>query len=199
MLYTEGVSLDAARGAVAAAGGKIVKENTAVGLATVRTNNSNFMAAIRQQRALAGASRNVSIGYAPLGSRSRHERVEREGEADVGAAQASDAPNSHRGPEPLADLQWDMAMIHATADGSYREQRGSKKVLVGGLTLDPSTVKRILKRTATEHACPNPRLFHYPDPDLPPAFDAFCAGDKDFNGFYGSGIVDALHAVEGGN
>jgi lantibiotic leader peptide-processing serine protease len=522
VLYTEGVSLDAARAAVAAAGGKIVKENTAVGLATVRTNNPNFMVAIRQQRALAGASRNVSIGYAPLGSRSRHERVEREGEADLGAAPSSAEPKRRRGPDPLADLQWDMAMIHATADGSYREQRGSKKVLVGvidtgidgshpdiapnfnrtlsrnfttdipavdgpcevpscvdpvdeddgghgthvsgtiaaalngigiagvapnitlvniragqdsgffflqptvdaltyagdagvdvvnmsfftdpwlyncannpadspdeqleqrtiisatqralnyarrhgvtlvaaegnentdighpttdstspdfplgtsrtrtvdnscltmptegdgviavsavgpttrkayysnygveqtdvaapggdrreffgtpqfnapgnrvlstypeallratgeidaggnpttpmvmrdcqngvcayyrylqgtsmasphavgvaalivsefgkkdnthgGLTLDPSTVKRILKRTATEHACPNPRLFHYPDPDLPPEFDAFCAGGKDFNGFYGSGIVDALHAVEGGN
>jgi subtilisin family serine protease len=522
VLYTEGVSLDAARAAVAAAGGKVVKENAAVGVATVRTNNPNFMAAIRQQRALAGASRNVSIGYAPLTSSSRHERVEREGEADLGAAQASAEPKRHRGPDPLVDLQWDMAMIHATADGSYHEQRGSKQVLVGvidtgidgshpdiapnfdrtlsrnfvtdipvvdgpcevpscvdpvdeddgghgthvsgtiaaalngigiagvapnitlvniragqdsgffflqptidaltyagdagidvvnmsfftdpwlyncannpadspeeqqeqrtiisatqralnyarnhgvtlvaaegnentdighpttdstspdfppgtsrtrtvdnscliiptegdgviavsavgpttrkayysnygveqtdvaapggdrreffgtpqynvpgnrvlssypeallratgeidangnpttplvvrdcqngvcayyrylqgtsmasphaagvaalivsefgkkdnthgGLTLDPSTVKRILKRTATEHACPNPRLFHYPDPDLPPAFDAFCEGSKDFNGFYGSGIVDALHAVEGGN
>ena len=33
--------------------------------------------------------------------------------------------------EPLAPLQWDMKMIHATADGSYDEQRGRKDVLVG--------------------------------------------------------------------
>ena len=33
--------------------------------------------------------------------------------------------------EPLADLQWDMKMIHATADGSYKKEKGSKRVLVG--------------------------------------------------------------------
>jgi subtilisin family serine protease len=67
---------------------------------------------------------------------------------------------------------------------------GKKDKAHGGLTLAPSVVERILKRTATNHACPDPRLDD---------FGAFCAGGKDFNGFYGEGIVDALHAVEGGN
>ncbi|CAN5600077.1 hypothetical protein BH24ACT26_BH24ACT26_06230 [soil metagenome] len=33
--------------------------------------------------------------------------------------------------EPLAHLQWDMSMIHATATGSYERQLGDQRVLVG--------------------------------------------------------------------
>jgi subtilisin family serine protease len=65
----------------------------------------------------------------------------------------------------------------------------------GGLTLAPDQVATILAQTARNHACPVPRLYHYPDPDLPPEYDAYCAGTADFNGFYGNGIVDALAAV----
>jgi subtilisin family serine protease len=65
----------------------------------------------------------------------------------------------------------------------------------GGLTLAPKKVKNILANTARNHACPSPRLFHYPDPDLDSSYDAYCAGTANFNGFYGNGIVDALHAV----
>lgn len=65
----------------------------------------------------------------------------------------------------------------------------------GGLTLSPNQVRSILANTARNHACPRPRLYHYPDPDLPPEYDAYCAGSPDFNGFYGHGIVDALAAV----
>jgi subtilisin family serine protease len=65
----------------------------------------------------------------------------------------------------------------------------------GGLTMKPEAVQKRLENTATEHRCPKPRLFHYPDPDLPPSFDAYCEGNENFNGFYGHGIVDALAAV----
>jgi len=65
----------------------------------------------------------------------------------------------------------------------------------GGLTMKPDKVRSRLFSTATEHKCPSPRLFHYPDPDLPPSFDAYCEGPANNNGFYGHGIVDALAAV----
>jgi subtilisin family serine protease len=65
----------------------------------------------------------------------------------------------------------------------------------GGLTMRPGAVQKRLEGTARDHACPHPRLFHYPDPDLPPEFDAYCKGSPEFNGFYGNGIVDALAAV----
>jgi lantibiotic leader peptide-processing serine protease len=68
----------------------------------------------------------------------------------------------------------------------------------GGLTLSGREVEKILYRTARNHRCPNPRLFTYTDVGRTIDFDAYCAGGKDFNGFYGNGIVDALAAVRRG-
>jgi subtilisin family serine protease len=71
----------------------------------------------------------------------------------------------------------------------------------GGLTLAPSRVERILRRTARDHACPHPRLQRYDRngdgtiDDEEAAYDATCHGGRARNGFYGSGIVDALRAV----
>jgi len=61
--------------------------------------------------------------------------------------------------------------------------------------MSPRAVERVLTETATKHACPSPRLYHYPDPDLDASYDARCEGSKRFNGFYGHGIVDALGAA----
>ena len=77
VVYTEGVSLDAAHAAIAAAGGRVVKENDRVGVATVRTSRSDFVAAARQQKALLGAVRNVSIGQVPRDQRPNRNDVER--------------------------------------------------------------------------------------------------------------------------
>ena len=51
-----------------------------------------------------------------------------------------------------------------------------------------------MKKTAQDHACPDPPLFHYPDPDLTPDYTALCEGSATDNGFYGEGIVDAFAA-----
>jgi subtilisin family serine protease len=59
----------------------------------------------------------------------------------------------------------------------------------GGLTLSPATVERVLKRTAQDRPCPNPRTYVYPD--ISAQYTATCEGSKEFNGFYGHGIVDA--------
>jgi len=63
-----------------------------------------------------------------------------------------------------------------------------------GLTLDPDKTADIREHSATDHACPNPREFVYPD--LPADYTATCEGGKGCNGFYGHGIVDALSAVK---
>jgi subtilisin family serine protease len=78
-------------------------------------------------------------------------------------------------------------------------QRGTRDAARGGLTLAPSTVERILRRTATDTPCPAQEPFAYPDLPGPP-FDAVCEGTPSFNGFYGDGIVNALAAsrVSGG-
>jgi lantibiotic leader peptide-processing serine protease len=69
---------------------------------------------------------------------------------------------------------------------------------LGGLTLAPGDTARRLTDSATEHACPEPRLFHYTR--ITPTAgtvesDALCAGPKKANGFYGAGIVNAYAAV----
>jgi subtilisin family serine protease len=63
----------------------------------------------------------------------------------------------------------------------------------GGFGLNANQVIAIMKATATQTACPSPRLFVYPD--APGAFDAYCDGGVGNNGFYGAGIVNALSAV----
>jgi subtilisin family serine protease len=64
-----------------------------------------------------------------------------------------------------------------------------------GMRLNPDKVEGLLYRSAAEHACPEPRLFSYANVGRSAEFDAFCAGDLNFNGFYGYGIVDAYAAV----
>ncbi len=64
----------------------------------------------------------------------------------------------------------------------------------GDYGMDPAKVARVLKRTATDYPCPEPRTFVYPAP-ITPDFTATCAGTMMRNGFYGDGIVDAARAV----
>lgn len=63
-----------------------------------------------------------------------------------------------------------------------------------GFTLDADTTREVLMSSARDKACPEPRLFEYPE--IPASYNAECVGDEDFNGFYGDGIVNAKNAVE---
>jgi subtilisin family serine protease len=135
--YADGVSAAAARAAVKAAGGTILKENTRVGVATVRSANPAFPSAVAAQKALVGAARNRPIGRIPSGAAATKDEVERltaaerakagSGAATAGSARAGRSPDQ----EPLADRQWDMRMIDATPSGSYRVNQGRPGVLVG--------------------------------------------------------------------
>jgi subtilisin family serine protease len=68
----------------------------------------------------------------------------------------------------------------------------------GGLTLAPKISARRLADSAVDHACPEPRLFHYTriqgDGSVVQE-DALCVGPRKDNGFYGDGIVNAFAAV----
>ncbi len=65
VLYAAKASLADARAAIKAAGGTIVRENRRIGLATVTSSKSNFLAAVRSKAALVGAARDIRIGRAP--------------------------------------------------------------------------------------------------------------------------------------
>ena len=65
VLYTQGGSAEAAHAAIAAAGGTVLDENTAIGVATVTTKSEAFPAAARGSSAIAGVARSTVIGRAP--------------------------------------------------------------------------------------------------------------------------------------
>jgi len=128
VLYRSTADAPSAHRAVAKAGGTLVKENTAVGLATVKSPNPRFLADVSTGAGVEGVARSRPIGYAPTLTRPKAADVEKAREAAAAAGSAKASPVS---PEPLAPLQWDMAMIRATADGSYAVNTGDKRVRVG--------------------------------------------------------------------
>jgi hypothetical protein len=130
--YADGVSAATARAAIRAAGGTIPKENSRVGVATVKSTNPAFITAAGGQSALVGAVRNRPIGKLPSGAGAPQEDVERLTAAERATAKSS-ASRTGNAPdlEPLADKQWDMRMIDATPSGSYRVSQGRRGVMVG--------------------------------------------------------------------
>jgi subtilisin family serine protease len=127
VLYEDGASAAEARAAIESLDGTIVDEISQIGLAKVRTSNASFETDVLGEEALAGAAPNQIIGFAEPGLREKVDDVEglidAEGVTEVDQAVA-DA-------EPLAGLQWDMEMIHATTEGSYAVDTGNPDVLVG--------------------------------------------------------------------
>ncbi len=125
-----------ARAAIAAAGGKILRENDAIGTALVRSDRTAFATLVRRSGAVLGAVPNRAIGHAPDVVPTR-DAVERLSPADRAAAtERFRAALPHRaaaaaGAEPLADRQWNMQMIGATPTGSYATERGDRRVQVG--------------------------------------------------------------------
>jgi len=130
VLYEKGASLEKARAAIKAAGGTILRENTAIGVATVRTANARFVAEAGRRDGLVGAAANRTIGQVPKTVRvaRAQENVEKEGRGVTGRRGPA---RGEKGSEPLSHLQWDMKQIGATDKGSYKVEKGDKRVLVG--------------------------------------------------------------------
>ncbi|HWL37703.1 MAG TPA: S8 family serine peptidase [Frankiaceae bacterium] len=127
VVYAAGVSPAAARAAIERAGGTLVRENAAVGVATVTTTRGDFAARVARESALFGAARNRPVGYAPDDVRASREAIEQEGR------EPGQGPRAHSGGEagtdPLASLQWDMDMIGAP--DAHETQAGDRRVVVG--------------------------------------------------------------------
>jgi lantibiotic leader peptide-processing serine protease len=128
-----------ARRAVIDAGGRVVRENPAIGALVARSDRSAFAARVGASTAVAGVSRDRVVGVAPGPVRSRWSEVEKQAvrrapSAGVphtpSAAPARRAPGAPT-PEPLAGRQWNMQQVGATATGSYARERGRRGVLVG--------------------------------------------------------------------
>lgn len=82
-----------------------------------------------------------------------------------------------------------MAAPHATGVAAIIISRFGKPGK-GGLYMDPAQVERLLYASAVKKGCPSPRAYKYGKSDV-----QTCDGDKERNGFYGHGIVSAIHAA----
>ena len=129
VLFEDGASSTAARAAIEKLGGEIVEVNSAIGVAKVRTRNADFITDAVRESTLAGAARNRIVGYSDPALRNKTDEVESIPRS-AGGAQA-EAVEVVAEAEPLAELQWDMEMIHATSGESHAVQPGKRDVLVG--------------------------------------------------------------------
>jgi subtilisin family serine protease len=111
------------------AGGRVVRENRAVGVATVRSAQPGFARDLRRDAAIDGVAADRSIGRAPA-QRPKRDRVELASLVDEEEAQVPSPPLAPLA-EPFSTVQWDMAMIDADRTGSLRVEQGSRDVRVG--------------------------------------------------------------------
>ncbi|MFE6649443.1 S8 family serine peptidase [Nocardioides sp. NPDC057772] len=128
--YAEGSSAATARAAVKAAGGEIVSENSAIGVATV-TAGEDFAEAANASSALVGAAQDRIVGATTpdAASKARKQEVSKvETEFRGGKGTAPKTPKPKGSSEPLSGLQWDMEQIHA---GEANETERGEGVRVG--------------------------------------------------------------------
>jgi subtilisin family serine protease len=131
VLHAVGSGSTASKAAVAAAGGTVVSTNDDLGYIVARSTSAGFAAKVDAAPGVIGAARNRVVGEAPKlapASKDAIEKVRLQGRSGKGKSWHNGGSATA---EPLADLQWDMKQIDATAKGSYAKQKGSKKVLVG--------------------------------------------------------------------
>jgi lantibiotic leader peptide-processing serine protease len=136
VLYEQGASPAAVKAAVRKAKGRILRANNKIGVATAISANPRFRGHATAAASIKSVARNIAIGRAkpslrPKLSPEQLRAFRRASRGTKVTRQSGGAYNSHNAAEPLANLQWDMKMIHATSDGSYHTEKGSKRVLVG--------------------------------------------------------------------
>jgi subtilisin family serine protease len=123
---------EAATAAIQAAGGVVEDVTEQVGVALVSSTDAAFLDQVRARGEIRGAARNHAVGTARPGMPNRYaeERPTATERAEAGRRGPGDRSGRGSGPEPLADLQWNMTMIGATPDGAHRRATG-KGVDVG--------------------------------------------------------------------
>jgi hypothetical protein len=125
VLYREGADAKAARKSLTSLGARIVDQNRAVGLATVTTSDSGFVAKAMATGLVKGVARNRPIGKAHPVHKLGLVPPRRVARARV----QSRAPK--RGEDPLFQFQWNLRMSNAGPHDSQRIEKGDPRVLVG--------------------------------------------------------------------
>jgi subtilisin family serine protease len=111
--------------AIQSAGGTVTGTVDALGVARVSTTDGGFLDSILASGVVLGVARNHSVGTSYLGMPHRFV-TERPSPSEAGPAVPPVPSNGvpRKSVEPLADLQWDMAMIGATPTGAWKKATG---------------------------------------------------------------------------
>lgn len=125
VFYADGARARA-EAAVKDAGGAVTAPGDArLGYLIARGPGDAFLEALAASDAVVGATTNRQIGATTAARyRAAGPAVDKNALDDPAASRPART-------EPLAHLQWDMRMIGATPDGSYKKEPGDKRVLVG--------------------------------------------------------------------
>ena len=93
------------------------------GVALVSSPDAGFLDEVREDAAIAGAARNHSVGTSRPGMphQLRRGAPDHHGPRRGRRARRPKSSGKGKAAEPLADLQWDMAMIGATPDGAWTQ------------------------------------------------------------------------------
>ncbi len=129
VLAREGASLAAVRAEVERSGGVVVRTNDDVAMLTVTSAGSSFADTVARFADVEGVARNTAIGQSGPGV-AKTNRADSAGTAPTAAGTATAARQAAPAAEPLAGQQWNMAQISATPTGSYRVERGDRRVSV---------------------------------------------------------------------
>lgn len=123
-------SISAASAEVAALGGRVLETHGSLPLLLVESADPAFSRSAFASQVLRGAVVNQAIGRIASAD-DPPDDIENEGRAYGGGNGGVTVREPGSGlVEPLADWQWDMEMIGATADGSYAQEQGSHDVIV---------------------------------------------------------------------
>lgn len=148
VLYDAKASTAEARAAIREAGGRVVRENAQIGLATVRASGRDFTEDLRGAAAIDGVATDRRIGRAPA-LRPKQDLADVAGLVS-GASDANPPRPLNPRAEPFSTVQWNMGMIDADRSGSHRLQQGSRDVRVGvidtGLEADHPDIAGNLNR-----------------------------------------------------
>lgn len=128
VLYADGVGNDDAARELDELGAEILDVNEAVGLATVRAADPEFVARAMENESFYGVARDRSIGTAKLEKEpALTPRAPGPGGLERRASRTSENA------DPLFRYEWNMRMVRATPKGSYSVDLGDRRVLVGVL------------------------------------------------------------------
>jgi subtilisin family serine protease len=128
VLYADGVSNEDAAQELDDLGAKILEVNEAIGLATARSSDPDFVERAMETDAFYGVARDRSIGTTGL---EKEPALKPSAPGPDGLERSRSRASESA--DPLFRYEWNMRMVRATPKGSYSIEPGDRRVLVGVL------------------------------------------------------------------